>query len=118
MAANTCPMCLQPVQPIDTAYCIGVPIKPENMLWSIHLKEVEPSDYRPFGGSLLRTFVLQWGWDAGMSEEELKTLAEDAPRGCDSVRTTEDSLRELYDEIGKLLKIGEAKEQGRTDSAS
>ncbi len=117
MTTNTCPMCLQPVQPIDTAYCIGVSLKPEDVLWGIHLKEVEPSDYRPHGGPLLRTFELQWGWDAGMSDDQLKELAEDAPRGCDSVRTTEDSLRELYDEIGKLLGIGKDK-QGRADSNS
>lgn len=46
---------------------------------------------------------LQWGWTAGMSEEDLANVAEDAPTGYESVTTTLDMARELRDKLTKII---------------
>lgn len=46
---------------------------------------------------------LQWGWTAGMSEEQLANWAEDAPRGYDCVLTNPEMAEELRDRLTKLL---------------
>jgi hypothetical protein len=47
---------------------------------------------------------LQWGWTAGMSEEELKNWADDAPTGYESVTTTLDMADELADKLKEIVK--------------
>jgi hypothetical protein len=47
---------------------------------------------------------LQWGWTAGMSEEEIARLAEDSPQGCESVTTTLEMAKELRDKLDEIVK--------------
>jgi hypothetical protein len=46
---------------------------------------------------------LQWGWTAGMFEEDLKNIADDAPTGHDSVTTNLDMIEELRDELNVII---------------
>ena len=47
---------------------------------------------------------LQWGWTAGMSDQEVaETWADDAPRGYDSVVTSFDGAIELRDKLTALI---------------
>jgi hypothetical protein len=46
---------------------------------------------------------LQWGWTAGMSEEDLKNVAEDAPTGYDFVRILPDQAKDLRDQLDAWL---------------
>lgn len=51
-----------------------------DIIWRIH---VVKSDVK--GAPDSPCVALEWGWTAGLTEEDLKNYAEDAPRGKDSV---------------------------------
>lgn len=51
----------------------------------------------------LPTVVLEWGWDAGLTAEDLAHRAADCPRGKASVRTTLEMAKELHAELGALI---------------
>jgi len=85
-----------------------VPIHDEDVFWRIHAIEVEMSkDKRPAGGG--RVIQLEWGWTAGMSEEDRKNYAEDAPDWKYSVKTTIDMAKMLRDELDELINKYEEK---------
>jgi len=46
---------------------------------------------------------LQWGWTAGMSEEDLKNCADDAPQGYEYVKTTLEMAKQLRDDLNKII---------------
>lgn len=46
---------------------------------------------------------LQWGWTAGLTEEQLKDYAEDAPHGYESVTINKDFAKELIKKLVELL---------------
>lgn len=52
---------------------------------------------------------LQWGWTAGMSEEDMKNYAEDAPSGYNSVTTTLDMAKELRDKLNIIIEQHEVR---------
>lgn len=72
------------------------------MFWRIFVKELDlPESECPLhGGPVIE---LEWGWTGGMTEEEMEDLADDAPRGKDSVCTTLDSARELRDRLSEII---------------
>lgn len=60
---------------------------------------------------------LQWGWTAGMSEEDPKNVAEDAPTGYESVTTTVDMIDELIPKLMEIVdKYKDRHEQLRAES--
>ena len=48
-------------------------------------------------------YLLEYGWDAGMTEEEVAKMAEDSPGGKIVVKMVEEQLRDLRDDINELL---------------
>lgn len=46
---------------------------------------------------------LQWGWTAGMTEEDLKNWADDAPTGYDYMITNLDLVEELRDKLNVII---------------
>lgn len=58
---------------------------------------------------------LQWGWTAGMLEEDLSNLAEDSPTGYDSVITTIDMARGLRDKLSKIIEEHDAAKSSTQD---
>lgn len=77
-----------------------VPIDPKEMFWNI-LPMVKDA------GADGKVIQLQWGWTAGFSEEDLKRLADDSPRGYESVTTTVDMAKELVERLNKAIKEAE-----------
>jgi len=77
------------------------------MFWNILAKEVQmPEGEGPAcGGPVVE---LEWGWTAGMSEEEAGRCAADAPTGKDSVLTTLDMARGLRDRLSEIIARHEA----------
>jgi len=75
-----------------------------DIAWNVHVRhdptdEFEDCDY-----------ILEWGWTAGMSEEDIKNLADDAPSGCEKVRPCNPHLLcvELAEKLGASEKILES----------
>jgi len=74
-----------------------VTIPASSILWKINV--VERSDLK----EREPVIQLEWGWTAGMSDEELENYAEDAPRGKDVVQTTLSMAEELRDDLDKII---------------
>lgn len=73
-----------------------VSCKPDDIYWRIRVLP-KGSDGRN------QVIELQWGWSAGMTEEERANIAEDAPDGCQSVKTTLDMAIMLRDDLNKVI---------------
>lgn len=54
---------------------------------------------------------LQWGWTAGMSEEDMKDYADDAPKGYNSVVTNLEMAKILRDNLDKIISKYEKKKE-------
>lgn len=75
---------------------IQIPLESNSILWRIYPKvHVTEND-----GVLVE---LQWGWTAGMTEEDLENYAEDAPTGYESVTTNLDSIKELVEDLQNII---------------
>ncbi len=84
---------------IDGAY---VPIESSDVYWAIYVTEPNlPEGQLPAGQK--HAIQLEWGWTAGMSEEELKGIAEDSPMGKEHVRITLDMAEKLRDDLTAIL---------------
>lgn len=82
-----------------------VPIPAHAVLWNI-LAQEGPWSVQAREGATdrhLPTVVLEWGWDAGLSAEQLAVQAPDVPRGKATVRTTLEDARRLHAQLGDLL---------------
>lgn len=76
------------------------------MFWNIFAKEVQlPEGEAPAGGPVIE---LEWGWTAGMTEEDMENYADDAPTGKDSVLTTLDMAKGLRDRLDEIISRHEA----------
>ena len=74
-----------------------VPIDPSDVFWKVYAKELDlPSEKST-------VIQLEWGWTAGMSEEELENYAKDAPEGKASVLTTLEMATELRDQLNEII---------------
>ncbi len=72
------------------------------MFWNILAKEVQlPEGEGSAGGGPV--VELEWGWTAGMSEEELENYADDAPTGKDSVLTTLSMAKGLRGRLDEII---------------
>lgn len=79
-----------------------VEIPAESIYWKIHTVPVIRGKEK-----LVR---LEWGWTAGMTEEEIKNdYAEDAPTGSASVVTNLELAKELRDDLDRVIKELELK---------
>jgi hypothetical protein len=81
-----------------------VEIRPDDIRWEIELLATGGVFQAGKGWAKEPDIELQWGWTAGMTEEELENYADDAPRGHDSVKLSLDSARRLRDKLDDLLK--------------
>lgn len=74
----------------------AVKINSDSILWN-----VRPIIKKP---NYERTVIeLQWGWTAGMSETDLERLADDCPRGYDSVATDYRAVKGLRDDLNRII---------------
>lgn len=64
--------------------------------WHVHVREGREDGHLP-------TVELEWGWDAGLTPEELAQRGADTPRGRGAVRTTLEDARRLHARLGDLL---------------
>lgn len=72
------------------------------MFWNIFAKEVQlPKGEGPAGGE--PAIELEWGWTAGISEQDMENHAEDAPTGKDSVFTTLSMAKELRRRLDEII---------------
>lgn len=74
-------------------------LEPDDILWGIVVKKIGDDEVE-----------LSWGWDAGLTPEQLAELdAEDPndpwpnPRGMDKIVTSLEGAEELYRDLGILL---------------
>ncbi len=65
-----------------------VPIPPDAILWKVIPKRIDDPDDGTY-------FLLEWGWTAGMTDEQVSKLAPDYPRGKGSVKVPWDCMDEL-----------------------
>jgi len=81
----------------------SVPIDDNSMFWMLHAREITglPKGKQPGGGG--KVVQVEWGWTAGMSEEEIANIADDAPDWRYSVRTTLDMAEAFHKELGELI---------------
>jgi len=81
-----------------------VPINDAEMYWDLHPVEVTdiPAGAGPVGND--KVVAIEWGWTAGLTEDEKKNYAEDAPDWKYSVKTTLPMAEEFYSRLGKLIK--------------
>jgi hypothetical protein len=71
----------------------------ESIFWRIHarhLPERSQKEKQPI-------VQLEWGWTAGLSEEDLSNIAEDAPTGKSSVVTNLEFIKLLRDDLNQLI---------------
>jgi hypothetical protein len=82
---------------VEDGDALGVELKSSDMYWNIHAKEVDENPKDP-------VIILEWGWTAGMTEEQLANYAEDAPTGKEQVKTTLSMAKELRDQLDNIIK--------------
>ena len=82
----------------------SIELSDDCMYWNLHAKEIIniPAGKQPCGDE--KVIQVEWGWTAGLTEDELKNLAEDAPDWKYSVKTTLPMAEEFYSRLGKLIK--------------
>jgi len=80
-----------------------VPIDDNSIYWMLKAREITglPKGKQPCGGN--KVVQVEWGWSAGMSDEELANMADDAPNWKYSVRTTLEMAEEFHKELGDLI---------------
>lgn len=83
---------------IEKVNCVGAILDPANIYWNVIPLFVDGGE----DGSLVQ---LQWGWTAGMTEKNLEEIAEDAPKGFDSVTMTWEGAIELRDKLNELIEV-------------
>lgn len=70
----------------------------EQIRWVVYPKRVDdPLERDP-------VIALTWGWGACLTEEQLKTLPKDAPRGFSYVLVTVDMAEKLIGELQGIIK--------------
>lgn len=74
-----------------------VPIGFDDVYWAIHATELDlPKENDPI-------IQLEWGWAAGMSDEDMKDIAADAPTGKETVKTTLRMAIRLRDQLNVII---------------
>lgn len=74
----------------------------DDMFWEIHVRdtgETEGGKHRPKESII----ELSWGWTAGMSDEEIKNLADDSPTGHHSIRILSSQAERLKDKLTEAI---------------
>ncbi len=74
-----------------------VVIHDEDMLWCIHTKLTDRTEY---GQPVIE---LSWGWTAGMTEEEISQLGDDVPKGHHTLSVMLSEAIRVRDELTKLI---------------
>jgi len=80
-----------------------ISINDDDMFWQVRAIEDKnvPKDKQPVGGGVV--INLEWGWAAGMSNEDRKKLTDDSPLHRYSVKTTIDMAENLRNELNSIL---------------
>lgn len=76
----------------------SVKISFNDIYWEIHAEVLKNTNEKE------PIVELSWGWDAGIPEEILKDMAEDAPSGHESVRITMSQAIRLRDKLNEIIK--------------
>ncbi len=76
----------------------------DSIYWEINVKETgkieyENVDYRDPDPVI----ELSWGWTAGMTEDEMKEIADDSPTGYKGVRILLSQVIRLRDKLNELI---------------
>ena len=80
-----------------------IQIDDNSIWWVLHAKEVIlPKNKMPYGGDKL--VQIEWGWSAGLSDEDTKNLADGAPDWKYAVQTTLTDAIQFHKELGSLIK--------------
>lgn len=72
-----------------------------DILWKIYVKS-KRTDFEE------KLVVLEWGWTAGLTKEEIENIAEDAPKGHESVTIDISQAKELLTDLERVIKELEA----------
>lgn len=72
-----------------------------DILWNVLVKP-KRTDFEE------KLVVLEWGWTAGMTKEELENLAEDSPKGHDFVTMDISQAKDLLVRLETVIKELEA----------
>jgi len=74
------------------------------MFWKIHAIPVDSHPQnKTHGEEKLPLVRLEWGWTAGMSEEDMENYAEDAPSGKEEIYINWSSIKNLRDDLTKII---------------
>ncbi|MCK9458203.1 MAG: hypothetical protein M0R80_00860 [Proteobacteria bacterium] len=84
----------------EKMYAAGVEIDSQEVFWNVTLVPKE----NPGDNYDSKYAELQWGWTAGMSEEDLKNVADDAPKGYDYVRLLPDQAIDLRNQLDAWIR--------------
>lgn len=75
-----------------------VRLEPPGIFWNIFAKQVWVR------GEKKPCVELSWGWTACLSDKQIENIADDTPKGHDSLIITEDIAKELLTSLTKILK--------------
>lgn len=72
-------------------------IDTDQIRWVIHAElHEEPTDREPI-------ISLSWGWTAGMAQSEIDSVADDSPKGHNTVLTSLSMAVKLRDRLNELI---------------
>jgi hypothetical protein len=80
-----------------------IPIKFDDIFWEV---QVVKTDRKNRDEPIVE---LQWGWSAGMTDEECKSMDEDSPSGYKSLPITLSAAKKLAEKINILIENFENK---------
>ena len=74
------------------------------MFWQVFAVPVDSDPFQKYEGEEHLPYIrLEWGWDAGRTEEELAKRAEDCPSGKEYIYMNLHSIRKLRDDLTTIL---------------
>lgn len=80
------------------------------MYWKIFAKRIEDTPEIIEGIPFIEheaLIELSWGWTAGMTQDDMKNIAEDCPTGHDSIVTTLSLIKQLRDDLNLIIEEAE-----------
>ena len=75
-----------------------IPIKFDDIFWEVQVVKTDRKNHNE------PIIELQWGWSAGMTDEERKNIDEDSPNGYKSLPITLSAAKRLANRINTLVR--------------
>ncbi len=89
-----------------------VPIDADEVYWEVEVIDHGDVGHKgPIGGGPM--IQLQWGWTAGMTADQLKYVADDAPTGYDHMNITLEGAKRLREKLDILIRRHKANHQSK-----